>query len=62
MQKMHIANSDKPVAFYNLDVIISVSYRVKSQLGNQFRIWSTSVFKDHLVKGYTLNQKRLAEN
>ena len=37
MQKMHIANSDKPVAFYNLDVIISISYRVKSQLGTQFR-------------------------
>ena len=61
MQKMHIANSDKPVAFYNLDVIISVGYRVKSQRGTQFRIWATSILKDHLVKGYTLNQKRLAE-
>ena len=40
MQKMHIANSDKPVAFYNLDVIISVGYRVKSQHGTQFRIWA----------------------
>ena len=38
MQKMHIANSDKPVAFYNLDVIISVGYRVKSKQGTQFRI------------------------
>ncbi|MCK5194131.1 MAG: virulence RhuM family protein, partial [Desulfobulbaceae bacterium] len=61
MQKMHIANSDKPVAFYNLEVIISVGYRVKSQRGTQFRIWATSVLKDHLVKGYTLNQRRLAE-
>ena len=47
--------------FYNLDVIISVGYRVKSQHGTRFRIWATSVLKDHLVQGYTLNQKRLAE-
>jgi prophage maintenance system killer protein len=47
--------------FYNLDVIISVGYRVKSQRGSQFRIWATSVLKDHLVKGYTVNRKRLAE-
>ncbi|GAB6193818.1 RhuM family protein [Desulfocastanea catecholica] len=61
MQKMHIANSDKPVVFYNLDVIISVGYRVKSKRGTQFRIWATSILKDHLVKGYTFNQRRLAE-
>jgi len=61
MQKMHIANSDKPAAFYNLDIIISVGYRVKSQRGTQFRIWATSILKDHLLKGYSLNQKRLAE-
>lgn len=60
MQKMHNANSDKPVAFYNLDVIISVGYRVKSRRGTQFRIWATSVLKGHLIKGYTLNRKRLA--
>jgi prophage maintenance system killer protein len=47
--------------FYNLDVIISVGYRVKSPQGTRFRIWATSVLRDHLVKGYTLNQKRLAE-
>ncbi|MDP3694619.1 MAG: virulence protein RhuM/Fic/DOC family protein [Desulfocapsaceae bacterium] len=58
---MHIANSDKPAAFYNLDVIISVGYRVKSQRGTQFRIWATSVLKDHLLKGYSFNSKRLAE-
>lgn len=40
------------VIHYNLDVIISVGYRVKSQRGTRFRIWSTSVLKDHLVKGY----------
>jgi hypothetical protein len=61
MQKMHIAHSDKPVAFYNLDVIISVGYRVKSKRGTQFRIWATKVLKDHLVKGSTLNQQRFAE-
>ena len=61
MQKMHIANSDKPVALYNLDVIISVGYRIKSMRGTQFRIWATSILKDHLVKGYTFNQCRLAE-
>ena len=61
MQKMHIAHSDKPVVFYNLDVIISVGYRVKSKRGTQFRIRATSILKDHLVKGYTFNQRHLAE-
>ncbi|RBI68761.1 hypothetical protein DQ400_05180 [Vreelandella sulfidaeris] len=49
------------VEYYNLDVIISVGYRVKSQRGVQFRKWATQVLKDHLVKGYTLNQRRLTE-
>jgi prophage maintenance system killer protein/prophage antirepressor-like protein len=61
MQKMHNAFSDKPIALYNLDVIISVGYRVKSQRGTQFRIWASSVLKEYLVKGYALNQRRLAE-
>ena len=61
MQKMHIANSDKPIAFYNLDVVISVGYRVKSQRGTQFRIWATNVLKQHLIQGYTTNERRLAE-
>ena len=61
MQKMHIANSDKPVAYYNLDVIISVGYRVKSKQGTQFRQWATQRLKDYLVKGYALNEKRLKE-
>jgi len=46
-------------AHYNLDVIISVGYRVKSQRGTQFRIWATNVLRQHLVDGYTLNKKRL---
>jgi prophage maintenance system killer protein len=61
MQKMHNAFSDKPIALYNLDVVISVGYRVKSQRGTQFRIWASSVLKEYLIKGYALNQRRLAE-
>lgn len=47
--------------FYNLDVIISVGYRVKSQRGTQFRQWATRVLREHLVQGYTINQQRLEE-
>lgn len=47
------------VKLYNLDAIISVGYRVKSQRGVQFRQWATQVLKQHLVEGYTLNQERL---
>jgi hypothetical protein len=61
MQKMHIAKSDKPVAFFSLDVVISIGYRVKSKRGTQFRIWATQTLKDHLVRGYTLNERRLRE-
>jgi prophage maintenance system killer protein len=46
-------------AHYNLDVIISVGYRVKSLRGTQFRIWATNVLRQHLVAGYTINEKRL---
>ena len=46
----------QPVAFYSLDVIISVGYRVKSQRGTQFRIWANKVLKDYLVKGYAVNK------
>ena len=48
-------------AFYNLDVIISVGYRVKSKRGTQFRIWASNVLKQHLIQGYTINDKRLKE-
>ncbi len=47
--------------FYNLDAIISVGYRVNSQKATRFRVWATSVLKDYLVKGYTLNEKRLSQ-
>lgn len=52
---------ERDVDFYNLDVIISVGYRVKSQRGTQFRIWATQVLKDHILKGYSINEKRLQE-
>jgi prophage maintenance system killer protein len=61
VQKMHIAFSDKPAKFYNLDVIISVGYRVNSKRGTQFRIWATKVLRDHVVRGYSLNERRLQE-
>ena len=49
------------VTYYNLDVIISVGYRIKSLRGTQFRIWATSVLRDHLIRGYTVHERRLAE-
>lgn len=51
--------SDKPTNYYNLDVIISVGYRVKSQNGIIFRRWANKILKDYLLKGYAINQKRL---
>lgn len=54
---LHIANSDKPVKLYSLDVIISVGYRVKSQRGTQFRQWANKVLKEYLLKGYSINQR-----
>ena len=59
LQKMQIPNSDKPVSFYSLDVIISVGYRVKSKNGIIFRKWANKILKDYLIKGYAVNQKRL---
>lgn len=61
MQKMHIAYSDKPTVYYNLDMIISVGYRVNSKRGTQFRQWATKRLKDYLIEGYAVNQKRLKE-
>ncbi|MDP4029857.1 MAG: virulence protein RhuM/Fic/DOC family protein [Gallionella sp.] len=59
VQNLHIAGSDKPVKLYNLDVIISVGYRVKSIEGTRFRQWATRRLREYLVQGYTLNQQRL---
>ena len=63
MRKIGISDfSTKPTNLYNLDVIISVGYRVRSKQGTQFRIWATARLKDYLFKGYALNQKRLQQN
>lgn len=62
LQKMQIANSDRPVVFYDLETIISVGYRIKSQQGVAFRRWATARLKDYLLKGYAINQDRLAQN
>ncbi len=62
LQKMQIARSDKPVTFYDLDVVISVGYRVKSPQGVQFRRWATKRLKEYLIRGYAVNQQRFEEN
>lgn len=56
---LQIANSDRPVAFYSLDVIISVGYRVKSRRGVEFRQWANSVLKQYILKGYAVNNNRM---
>lgn len=56
---LQIANSDKPVAYYSLDVIISVGYRVKSQRGIEFRQWANRILKQYIINGYAINEKRL---
>ncbi len=55
---LQIPNSDRPVGFYSLDVIISVGYRVKSHQGTQFRIWATQRLHDYIIKGVALNDER----
>lgn len=62
VQNLHIAGSDKPVKFYNLDVIISVGYRVNSKRGTQFRKWATKTLNDHLMRGWTLDRSRFERN
>jgi len=52
---------ERQVEFYNLDAVISVGYRVNSQRGTQFRIWATRVLREHILKGYTANERRLKE-
>ncbi len=62
MQKMHIANSDKPIAMYSLDVILGVGYRTNSKVAVEFRKWATKTLKEHLTKGYTINRSRISQN
>ena len=54
---LQIANADRPVAFYGLDVIISVGYRVKSIVGTRFRQWANKVLKEYLLRGYSVNSR-----
>ena len=54
---LHVNGVKKPVPFYNLDVIISVGYRVKSKRGTAFRIWARNIIKDYLVKGFAINER-----
>lgn len=56
-----LPNSNKPVAFYSLDVIISVGYRVKSKRGVEFRRWANSVLKQYILKGYAVNDNRIKQ-
>ncbi|MDE6896090.1 MAG: type II toxin-antitoxin system death-on-curing family toxin [Lachnospiraceae bacterium] len=61
MHFLHIANADRPVAVYSLDVIISVGYRVKSRRGVEFRKWANSVLKQYILKGYAVNNNRISQ-
>jgi hypothetical protein len=62
MQKMHIANSDKPVILYSLDIILSVGYRTNSAKAIEFRKWATKVLSQHMIDGFTINKSRIATN
>ena len=57
VQNLHKNQKGRPQAFYDLDAIISVGYRVKSLRGTQFRRWATKVLREHLLHGYTVNSK-----
>jgi prophage maintenance system killer protein/prophage antirepressor-like protein len=59
VQKMHFANSAKPVSIYNLDIVISIGYRVKSKRGTKFRRWANKILKAYLIDGYAINISRL---
>ncbi len=62
VQKMHIPNSDKPVAFYSLDIILAVGYRANSARAIEFRQWATKTLHNYIVDGYAINKARIAKN
>lgn len=62
MQKMHIANSDKPVTFYSLDVLLGVGYRANSKVAIEFRKWATKTLRGYIVDGYAVNKNVIAKN
>lgn len=59
MQKMHIANSDKPVKFYSLDIVLAVGYRTNSAKAIKFRQWATSILKNYIQNGYAINSEKI---
>jgi hypothetical protein len=61
VQKEAVRSVEREIEFYNLDLIISVGYRVNSKRGTQFRIWANGVLKDYLSKGYSLNERKLRD-
>lgn len=61
VQKLHIANSDKPVCHYNLNVILSVGYRADSKKAVQFRIWATKILREYLIKGFVMDDEKLKD-
>ncbi|MEY4504514.1 MAG: hypothetical protein RL154_809 [Pseudomonadota bacterium] len=61
VQNLHFAHSDKPIKYYNLDIIISVGYRVKSLQGTRFRQWATSHLREFIIKGFTMDDERLKD-
>ena len=62
MQKMHIANSDKPVVLYSLDIILAVGYRTSSAQAIEFRKWSAGILKKYITEGYVVNKKTIGKN
>jgi hypothetical protein len=62
MQKMHIANSDKPVGFYSLDIVLAVGYRANSSKAIKFRQWATSVLKNYIQNGYAINSEKITND
>jgi len=62
VQKMHIAKSDRPVALYSLDVVLSVGYRTNSKAAVTFRRWATKTLREHITRGYTINRKQIGKN
>ena len=62
MQKMHIANSDKPVSFYSLVIVLAVGYRTNSSKAIKFRQWATSVLKNYIQNGYVINSDKITND
>lgn len=62
MQKMHNANSDKPILLYSMDVILAVGYRTNSKVAIEFRQWATKTLRSYIIDGFAVNKKRIASN